>query len=303
MKSVTITGGALSRTFTEALVSGFLLENATGILETKGDVIRTENAMGDGSVWNATRMNERNIVLTLRDEPTADHRRNRIRLYRVFPPKTPLTLTYTDGAVTRAITVYTESVTVDLKSRSHAYTVSLIAPYPFFTDSAPTDVNVAAWEDEWEWPATAADPDAGLFEFDASTIDTDVLEYGTRTENMIVTCENAGDVPCGIIVTFAASATVDSPGLLNVDTGEYLSVNVTMTAGDTLTVDTRFGHRTAVLVSGGVTTNVFRYIDAGSTFLQLAQGENNFTALLEGAQTTSAELDISVQFENNYVGA
>lgn len=304
MKSVIIDNGSGTRlTFTEVVTAGFVLENATGILELKGDVIRTENAMGDGSIWNSTRMKERNIVLTIRDEPFADHRRNRMRLYKAFQPKQPLTLTYTDGAVTRVIPVYTESVVADLKSRMNSYTVSLIAPYPYFTDAEPTDVNVSAWEAGWEWPAQAATPEEGEFEFDAETLDTDVLEYGTRTEDLIVSCENLGDVPCGIVVTFAASGTVSAPGIMNVDTGEKLSVEVTMGAGDTLVVDTRFGHRTAVLTSGGTASNVFRYIDAGSTFLQLSQGINNFTALLEGSVATSADLDITIQFENNYVGA
>ena len=304
MKAVTITNDqGFSMTFTETWREGFVLENATGIQEARADVIRTENAMGDGSIWNSSRMKERNIVLTLRDLPYADHRRNRARLYRLFPIKRGGMLTYTDGSVTRVIPVYAESIVADPKNRANTFTISLISPNPYFTDAAPTDVALAAWEGLFEWPAQAATPDTGEFEIDGATLDTDVQEFGTRTEDLIVECENAGDVPCGIVVTFSAAGTVVSPGILNVDTGERLQLNLTLSAGDSVAVDTRFGHRTAVLTSGGVTSNVFRYVDAGSTFLQLAPGPNNFTATIGGSAATSADLDISIRYETNYIGA
>lgn len=304
MKSITVTNEqGFSMTFTEVYTDGFLLENATGVQEAKADVIRTENAMGDGSIWNSSRMKERNIVLTLRDLPHADHRRNRARLYRLFPIKSGGTLTYTDGTVTRVIPVYCESVVADAKNLANSFTISLISPNPYFTDPEPTDVALAAWEGAFEWPAQAATPDTGEFEFDAQALDTDVQEFGTRTEDLIVTCENAGDVPCGFVLTFSAAGTITDPGILNVDTGEQLTLNLTLGAGDSVAVDTRFGHRTAVLTSGGVQYNVFRYITAGSTFLQLPPGESHFTATLGGSAATSADLDISIRYETNYIGA
>ena len=294
MKSITVTNEqGFSMTFTEVFTDGFVLENATGVQEAKADVIRTENAMGDGSIWNSSRMKERNIVLTLRDLPHADHRRNRARLYRLFPIKSGGTLTYTDGTVTRVIPVYCESVTADAKNLANSFTISLISPNPYFTDPEPTDVALAAWEGAFEFD----------FEFDAEALDTDVQEFGTRTEDLIVTCENAGDVPCGFVLTFSAAGTITDPGILNVDTGEQLTLNLTLGAGDSVAVDTRFGHRTAVLTSGGVQYNVFRYITAGSTFLQLPPGESHFTATLGGSAATSADLDISIRYETNYIGA
>lgn len=304
MKTVKVTNDAgYTLSFTEEYRDGFVLENATGIQEAKADVIRTENAMGDGSIWNASRMQERNIVLTLRDLPGADHRRNRARLYKLFPIKSGGTLTYTDGTVTRSIRVYCESVVADAKKKANSFTISLIAPYPYFTDATETDVALAAWEALWEFPATAAAPEEGAFEFDAETLETDVLEFGTRTEDLIVSCDNPGDVPCGMIVTFAASSAITNPGIWNLDTNERLQINLTLAAGDSVEIDTRFGHRTAVLTSGGEKTNVFRYISSGSTFIQLAPGANNFTATIGGQASASAELDISFRYEINYIGA
>lgn len=304
MKTITVTNGAgYSLAFAQRYSGGFVLTNATGILEAKADVIRTDNAMSDGSIWNSSRLKERAIVLTIRDDPSANHRQLRMRLYRLFQIKAPLTLSYTDGTATREIDVYTESVTCDVSKRANTYTVSLIAPDPFFRDAAATEREVAAWEGAFEFPADASAPDTGLFEFDADALDTDVLEFGTRTEDLIVSCENAGDVPCGMVITFLASGSVTNPGLLNVDSGERLSLNLAMQAGDAVTVDTRFGRRTAVLTRDGAAENVFRCVDAGSTFLQLAVGENNFTAMLDGAAAASADLDISVWYEQQYVGA
>lgn len=291
-----------SMTFAQQFWGGFVLTDATGILETHADVIRTANAMGDGAIWNNSRMPEREITLSLRDDPATDHRINRMRLFRLFPLREPVTLTYTDGNTARCITVYCESIEAELKRSSDSYKITLIAPDPFFRDTAMQDVNISSWEDAWEWPVEGVSEN-GLFEFAAATLEEDVLEYGTRTEDLIINCENSGDVPCGMVVTFAATGATGTPGLLNVDTGERMQVNYQMHAGDAITVDTRFGHRTAVLTSGGTETNVFRYVDAGSVFLQLRPGTNNFTATIGGQAATSADLDITIRYETQYIGA
>ena len=76
------------------------------------------------------------------------------------------------------------------------------------------------------------------------------------------------------MIMFMALGTVTNPELLNMDTGEYIRLNTTLSAGDELCVYTHFAGKRVILVSSGVETNVFSLLDIASTFLQLAAGRN-----------------------------
>lgn len=278
--------------------SPFVLQDASGVLDAKADLFTTGGALSDGVTWQGSRLKERNIVLTVRDNPRSDHATNRARLFSVFKFKEEGTVTVSnENGVVRSISAVVESVTPDLKSRANSYQVSLLCPNPYWTDEETREADVASWVSGWEWPITAQD-DSGLFEIEADTPEEDVFEFGGRTESVITDIVNTGDVPCGMVIQFSAMSTSVSPGLLNPDTGEFLRVNVTMGAGDSLEIDTRYGHRTAVLVSGGTRVNVFKYVDPDSTFLQLMPGENHIKAQAGAGDT--ADLDIAIFWDNQY---
>lgn len=49
---------------------------------------------------------------------------------------------------------------------------------------------------------------------------------------------NSGDVKSGIRIEFRAIGAVTNPVLLNVDTREFIKLNISLVAGDVLTVST-----------------------------------------------------------------
>ena len=278
--------------------SAFILQNATGVLDADADLFTTGGALSDGVVWQGSRIKERNIVLTLRDKPNGDHATNRARLFSVFRFKEEGIVTVSnENGVARSIAAVVENVKPELKNRSHSYQISLICPNPYWSDESTQEVDVLSWVPGWEFPVTVFD-DSGLFEIPADTAEEDVFEFGGRTESIISDLVNGGDVDCGIVVVFSALGNVSNPGILNPDTGEILRVNIDMAAGDTLEVDTRYGHRTAVLDTGGTRSNVFRLIDPDSVFIQLKPGVNHIKAQSGSADT--ADLDISIFFDNLY---
>ena len=64
--------------------SPFLLEDCDGIYTVKNTVTTSENTMTDGATYQGSTTQMRNIVLTLRDHPKADHQENRTLLYNLF---------------------------------------------------------------------------------------------------------------------------------------------------------------------------------------------------------------------------
>ena len=88
----------------------------------------------------------------------------------------------------------------------------------------------------------------------------------------------------------------NNPTLTNNTTGQVLQVNVSLTAGQVLTIDTRPGQKT-VTISG---TSYYSSLTAASVFWQLAKGVNQFT--LSMASTTSAS-SLALNWRNRYNSA
>lgn len=68
VKSVTVTnylGKSLKMELANPELSGLAITSIEGLGPGKADVITTNMASNDGSIFNSARLNERNIVLTL----------------------------------------------------------------------------------------------------------------------------------------------------------------------------------------------------------------------------------------------
>lgn len=110
---------------------------------------------------------------------------------------------------------------------------------------------------------------------------------------------NSGDVKSGIRIEFRAIGAVTNPVLLNVDTREFIKLNISLVAGDVLTVSTGYGEKAVKLNRGGVITDAFRYLDVDSSYLQIAVGDNLFRY---SADANAENLEVSIYHNNLYLG-
>ena len=92
---------------------------------------------------------------------------------------------------------------------------------------------------------------------------------------------------------------VKNPSLLNVDTQEFIKLNITMEAGDTLSVSTGYGEKEVTLKRGGATSDAFRYLDVDSSYLQLSVGDNLFRY---SAEENLENLEVSIYHDDLYLG-
>ena len=120
-----------------------------------------------------------------------------------------------------------------------------------------------------------------------------------RQPSQIITVENIGDVSCGCEIVFQALGTVTNPELLNIDTGEYIRLLTTMSAGDELRVYTHFAGKRVVSINGTVVTNAFSLLDTDSVFFQLAAGLNT---LRYDASVNMELLEVSIYFRPQFLG-
>jgi hypothetical protein len=125
------------------------------------------------------------------------------------------------------------------------------------------------------------------------------MEFGMRQPSQIITVDNIGDVSCGCEIIFQALGTVTNPELLNMDTGEYIRLLTTMSAGDELRVYTHFAGKRVVNVNGTTVTNAFSLLDTGSAFFQLAAGVNT---LRYDASVNMELLEVSIYYRPQFLG-
>ena len=117
--------------------------------------------------------------------------------------------------------------------------------------------------------------------------------------SLIVNVYNEGDVQAGIRVEFRALGVVKNPSLLNVDTQEFIKLNITLQAGDILSVSTGYGEKEVTLQRDGVTSDAFRYLDVDSTYFQLSVGDNLYRY---SAEENLENLEVSIYHDDLYLG-
>lgn len=106
-----------------------------------------------------------------------------------------------------------------------------------------------------------------LFSFPFSMSAADPVKFGTILPSNIAI--NSGQVAAPVTIKIIGACT--NPRIDNITTGEFLKFNnLTMTANQTLEIDTTFGQKKVTL--DGV--NVFNKLDRTSTFFNLVVGEN-----------------------------
>lgn len=279
----------LSIEFTDRFAP-WLLENCDGIYESKNAVNTTENTMTDGSTYQGSNTRIRNIVLTLRDHPTADHEKNRAILYNIFKPKQPGTFIYQENDSIKQIGYRVESINIDSVKRARQATISLLCPDPFFTDAQETVVHMSAWVDDFEWQHT----------FTANG-----ESFGHRAAELLKTIENnSATDDIGITITISASGTVENPVITHVEKMESIEIGTSeepfeMQAGDAVVITTHTNNKHVYLERNGARTEINEFLSDDSVFIQLDNGANTFGY---SADNGAGYMTISISFRYRYLG-
>lgn len=257
-------------------------------LDGTGNIRQTVNTFKapnqDGAFYISSTLDMRNIILegTIVADNPDDAYAKRQRFLQVFSPKLNGTLIYRNKQI--SCVVEEAGFTVSTRQRIPNFFVSLLCPSPFFETLEEVREELASWipllEFELEIPMTG-------------------MEFGMRQPSQIITIDNIGDVSCGCEIVFRALGTVTNPELLNIDTGEYVRLLTTMSAGDELRVYTQFASKRVVSISGSVITNAFSLLDTGSLFFQLAAGLNT---LRYDASVNMELLEVSIYFRPQFLG-
>ena len=106
-------------------------------------------------------------------------------------------------------------------------------------------------------------------------------------------------MPLGMTVEFRVNGDVVKPKIINTKTLEYIEIDATLQAGDVVQICTVDRQKRVTLIRNGQEYNYFNYLTDGSTFLQLAEGDNEFQYL---AESGGSNLYMRLYYTPLYVG-
>lgn len=251
-----------------------------GLDPPEATINTTRNAGLDGSIYNSSYVNERQITITLAVNAPAEN--NRINLYKYFKTKFPVRLYYRNESRDVYIDGYVKDVDVGYFAKKQTVQITILCPKPML-NAANSDIqDFVSIESLFEFPFSIEEP----IPF------SDILPY---VEKSII---NKGDVDTGVLITITAIGSVVNPKIYNLDNNDHMFINQSMGEGDVITINTRQGEKAITYTSGGVTTNIIGKLENGSSWFTLIPGDNIFTvaadSLGENMMVTFTILD---QFE------
>lgn len=237
----------------------YTIMNVDGLAPPTATINVAVNANFDGSTYTSSRMGERNIVIQFAIEGNVEQ--NRIELYKVLRPKAPCRVRYTNNHRNVYIDGYVESFDCNFFNEKEVAQISILCPYPYFSDDMDVDFDFSTITPLFEFP------------FD---IDSDGIEFSTIVLGEEKNIINNGDIETGMLIQFTAAGGVTNPKLINTVTNEKVLVNLSLSAGDVLEINTNRGKKSVKLIHNGVISNQINALDKTSKWLQLEVGDNLF---------------------------
>ena len=247
----------------------------------------TELATTDGSLFNSARVEKRNIVITMLFgfAPTIED--TRLRTYKYFPIKKPLTfLIETDNRLVETVGIV-ESNEPDIFSKDESNQISLVCDDPYFYSAGKL--------------ATV------FFEFSNESVDLPLLEFGSidsETEKIIY---YDGDAEVGITITIHAIGIAGNITMYNAGTREVMRIDAEkieemtgsgIVAGDDIIITTMRGNKKIGLFRQGHYTNILNALERNSDWFQLTKGENIFAYSVEyGWENLQFKIENQILYE------
>lgn len=235
----------------------------------------------DGSKFNSSRINQRNLVISLDIKPPIEF--NRLALYKYFRCKRYIKIYY----VTETRNVFTEGYVETFENNPFTQRqqpqISIICPNAYWRSVKEVGINFSKTISLFEFPFSI--PSAGI-------------EFST-VEKLSAAYIDVGEIETGGIITFyAESNQILNPKFHNLTTGEFFGLDIDMEAGDFVTINTQQGEKSVTLLRNGITTNLLSNRTEGSKWITFMPGKNEVSySADEGQGNLTASIKVLPKYE------
>ena len=276
-------GDLLTLTGQEAV---FQVINIAGLNPPAAQINTTTIVGLDGAVFNSSKLQTRNLVLTIKIN--GDVETNRLLLYSYFKTKDKCKFYYTNNSLDVSIEGYVESVECDLFTNSEKAQISILCPYPYFKSLSEILTDSSNVTPQFVFP------------FSINIGEPVVISTLDDIEGIAVF--NSSESETGVIVEIDVKDSVSSIEIKNTSTGDDLKLVYSFLSGDKIIINTNKGQKSINLIRGGTISNLFSALQQGSVFFQLTVGTNNFEYLVSGSAANNDDVSILFRYYSIYRG-
>lgn len=299
IKAVTVTnylGDRIRLELARPELSGFAITSITGLGPGKATINTTDFSTTDGGLFSSSRLQIRNIVISLRYLWKDSIEDVRQLSYKYFPIKRKVTLHFETDNREVEIEGYVESNDPTIFSDEEGSDISIICPDPLFYSSKSNVTVFSGIDPAFEFP------------FCNDSLSENLLEMSViqNTAEKVIVYE--GDAETGVTITIHAVGEASGITIYNTGTREFMRINTDKLAtytgsgivfGDDIIICTVVGRKSITLLRNGQTTNILNCLDKDSNWFKLSKGDNVFAYT---AETGSDNLQFSVENSIVYEG-
>jgi hypothetical protein len=237
--------------------NGYAVRDIQGLGPVVAQLTSSSLAQLDGAQPQNARRDIRNITMKLGLVPnyvttTVDSLRQ--GLYDYFMPTSNVGLVFwKDGS----IYALTSGVVEDFQNT-------------MFTDNPEADLSIVCYDPDFYAPAVTSASHSTV-----STTDVNTISY-------------AGNSDAGVVFTLSINRSLPSLDLYNTapdNSVQHFSMGgLSFVSGDTLTINSIPGQKSATLTRGGISSSALSYVDpTAANWITLQRGDNDFRAFCSGA--------------------
>jgi hypothetical protein len=248
-----------------------------------------------GVTVTSTSLETRNIEITgwIIAETEEEMSSRKAMLNAFVNPQEMLRMEYKDYALEFLPTTsiqYTVTV-VDNNEVVCKFKIAGLAPDPLFHTKEENGIQAGSMIPMFHFPLMIGGEENGY----------PTVMFGRARESLILNITNSGSVSTGMVIKFIARSQVVNPSIINIYTREYFKINKTLTAGETVTIDTNIGSKK--VVGGSIYNfneyNYYKYKDLGSSWIQLQPGRNLLRYNAE--ESTVESLECYIYFYDKFL--
>lgn len=277
--------------------SGLIIDNIDGMGPPQADINSNEVATIDGGIFTSARAQQRNIVITLSMMFDVLIEDSRLKTYKYFPIKKPVTIELITDRRHGVCTGYVESNTPTVFTNHESTQISIICPDPYFYELEQSIEVFTGVKSLFEFP------------FRNDSLTENLLIFGDIREDNRGTLDYKGDVDTGILITcHVMTGSVENLTIWNTDTLERMRIDtqkitqlfgVTFSQGDDIIINTKTGEKQVQLLHEGRYYNIISCVAKDANWFQLTAGPNTFTFVADSGESG---MMMTITYRNAYGG-
>lgn len=241
--------------------SVYQVVNIDGLEPPKASIFSNEIANMDGAKFNSSKMDVRNIVITIKIN--GDVETNRQNLYTFFRSGKWCRIFFKNENREVYCEGYAETINVALFTNNEQMQISLLCPDPYFKSLQMIYNDISKVFAAFEFPFA---------------ISEEGKEFSIIDEFREAEVLNQSEIEGGMIITITAERDdIPNPVIYDSDTGQYIRLNLTLNEGYTVIINTNKGSKSVKLIVDGVVENAINSFGSHSTWLQMKLGMNHFS--------------------------